>query len=1066
MRQPGVESAQAPAEAELYRRPVRSLRPAVRELDGDRDRFERPVLVFTFEHLCWAVVGAYAIASRLTGLGDRPLAPNEAGIALFDYRLSRDGLNALDGGGFTLPALMHVMQATLMKIAGANDPTARIGFALWALGLVAIAYTMRRHVGRVGALALAGLIAISPTISWVSRSASMATVALVAALITIRLFLAFCRKPRFAIAAALGAGAALTMSADALGLATVAVMTAAGLLLIAWEAIANPDFREDIAFFKGTTAERLGVAAIVCAALYTSLTPHHLSLPGAGAVGLGTVGAGTAYLETLAYYGPIAASYEILIVALGGAGGFLCATNRIRSPFARWCVIWSALSAGFFLAIGARSIEFAVLMLLPLSFVAGFAADYLYHTRSWRWLRIPLAIAGAMTVYFQIGSNFIYATPVIAGRPRPAHAPLLWMGGATTEETRTVSEKIAAGFRERRMAPRPTAYVTPAAPMLDSIRWYLRDFAVIADPAAADVVVLADSSPDGSGLEAADLGARNLERITVAVENRAGAGVDDASITELASDIFALRPLLPIETDQATIAWYSFDKPAVAGPAPDSRRLLKVLGRARDLGNTAVVVESGMASAAPAASAIEQAAAQAPPEMTSRTLPATTIVSEANTMVAAPTKSAQGTSIAGPIGAMVFSSPPSPYGIDPISKLPFSTKDGGGREITNFEQRSIKVAALERASPPKSPPLPMAPIATSRSDSRVLIVGGKDEKGGFITASAEYFDTASNRFIPIKGGMYDPRESYSATRLGDGRVLIAGGKSTVDGDIVGTAEIFDPTVGTFTLTRGIMTAARQAHTATALANGQVLIAGGLNALDGVLNSGELFNPATEAFSHTGNMTDGRRSHTATALPDARVLIAGGVDESDRIAASAEIFDPANAKFTGIADMNDSRCSHTATVLKDGRVLIAGGINDAGEVIATAEIFDPARGVFSRTAGAMNVARYAHAATLLPDGMVLISGGFTNRSSAVTSAAEVFDPATGTFALVGTMNEPRESHAATLLDSGKVLITGGGLDFNGQVADSAELFDPVKRKFTLVGTRMVESREVHTATPVQ
>jgi len=65
-----------------------------------------------------------------------------------------------------------------------------------------------------------------------------------------------------------------------------------------------------------------------------------------------------------------------------------------------------------------------------------------------------------------------------------------------------------------------------------------------------------------------------------------------------------------------------------------------------------------------------------------------------------------------------------------------------------------------------------------------------------------------------------------------------------------------------------------------------------------------------------------------------------------------------------------------------------------------------------------------------------------------------------------MNEPRESHAATLLDSGKVLITGGGLDFNGQVADSAELFDPVKRKFTLVGTRMVESREVHTATPVQ
>jgi hypothetical protein len=567
----------------------------------------------------------------------------------------------------------------------------------------------------------------------------------------------------------------------------------------------------------------------------------------------------------------------------------------------------------------------------------------------------------------------------------------------------------------------------------------------------------------------------------VAVESRPGAGALDASVTEMASDIVEVRPLGPIETGEATIAWYSLDRLAVGLQARDSGRLQKVLRRPPELGDTKVVLESERASVAPAASTLEKAAppnqtplepgaepagpAQAPPEMAARTLPAAMIASEANTIAAAPTKSAEVALIANPIGAMV-SSPPWPYGIDPISKLPFSAKDSGGEEMASFEQRSIKVAAPQPSSPPKSPPLPAPPIATSRSDSRVLIVGGKDEKGGFITASAEYFDPASNRFIPIKGAMYDPRESYSATRLSDGLVLIAGGKSTVDGDIVGTAEIFDTTLGTFTPTRGIMTAARQAHTATALASGQVLIAGGFNVLDGVLNTGELFDPVTGAFSRTGNMTDGRRSHTATALRDGRVLIAGGVDEADRIAASAEIFDPASGKFTGIRDMSGSRCSHTATLLKNGRVLITGGVNDAGDVIATAEIFDPATSVFTRTGGAMSVARYAHAATLLPNGMVLISGGFTNRSSAVTSAAEVFDPATGTFAAAGRMNEPRESHAATLLNSGEVLITGGGLDFNGQVADSAELFDPVTRKFTLVRTRMVESREVHTATLLQ
>jgi hypothetical protein len=115
---------------------------------------------------------------------------------------------------------------------------------------------------------------------------------------------------------------------------------------------------------------------------------------------------------------------------------------------------------------------------------------------------------------------------------------------------------------------------------------------------------------------------------------------------------------------------------------------------------------------------------------------------------------------------------------------------------------------------------------------------------------------------------------------------------------------------------------------------------------------------------------------------------------------------------------------------------------------------------------MRVGRYLHAAALLRNGMVLISGGFTNRSSGVTASVELFDPATEIFIEVGQMNEPRESHAATLLGSGKVLITGGGVDFNGRVADSAELFDPGTRKFTLTRTRMVESREVHTATLVR
>jgi hypothetical protein len=55
-----------------------------------------------------------------------------------------------------------------------------------------------------------------------------------------------------------------------------------------------------------------------------------------------------------------------------------------------------------------------------------------------------------------------------------------------------------------------------------------------------------------------------------------------------------------------------------------------------------------------------------------------------------------------------------------------------------------------------------------------------------------------------------------------------------------------------------------------LQNGQVLIAGGETA------KAELFNPATGAFTATGDMTVSRTGHTATLLADGRVLIAGGV----------------------------------------------------------------------------------------------------------------------------------------------------------------------------------------------
>jgi hypothetical protein len=65
--------------------------------------------------------------------------------------------------------------------------------------------------------------------------------------------------------------------------------------------------------------------------------------------------------------------------------------------------------------------------------------------------------------------------------------------------------------------------------------------------------------------------------------------------------------------------------------------------------------------------------------------------------------------------------------------------------------------------------------------------------------------------------------------------------------------------------------ARNLHTATLLPSGAVLIAGG-----GDDNStAELYDPTTGSFSTTGGMEVGRSRHSATLLPGGSVLVIGG-----------------------------------------------------------------------------------------------------------------------------------------------------------------------------------------------
>ena len=107
-------------------------------------------------------------------------------------------------------------------------------------------------------------------------------------------------------------------------------------------------------------------------------------------------------------------------------------------------------------------------------------------------------------------------------------------------------------------------------------------------------------------------------------------------------------------------------------------------------------------------------------------------------------------------------------------------------------------------------------------------------------------------------------------------------------------------------------------TVVLLTNGNVLIAGGdIGDGDGSSVIAELYDPATGAFSRSGNMTARREQHTATLLSDGRVLVAGGRDDGAITGTSAELYDPTSGTFSTTGSMAVGRDGDTATLLPSG-----------------------------------------------------------------------------------------------------------------------------------------------------
>jgi N-acetylneuraminic acid mutarotase len=239
--------------------------------------------------------------------------------------------------------------------------------------------------------------------------------------------------------------------------------------------------------------------------------------------------------------------------------------------------------------------------------------------------------------------------------------------------------------------------------------------------------------------------------------------------------------------------------------------------------------------------------------------------------------------------------------------------------------------------------------------------------------------------------MHMTRVGPTATLLGDGRVLVAGGALGAGDQVTSTAELYDPQANSWTMAASMSTP-RLGAGAVLLRSGSVLVMGGSSSAanqNGSLASAETYNPRKDQWTPTPNMPNGHASAAVGRLPDGSVIVAGGTDWEGGYGLATptvEIYRPETNRWRSAAPLHYARAATSGAMLSSGQLLVVGGSGRQGQFAQnTAEIYDWGTGAWTLLPR-LPESRISPIVTALPAGRALVLGG--SRVQAV----EVFVPA--------------------------------------------------------------------------
>jgi hypothetical protein len=263
--------------------------------------------------------------------------------------------------------------------------------------------------------------------------------------------------------------------------------------------------------------------------------------------------------------------------------------------------------------------------------------------------------------------------------------------------------------------------------------------------------------------------------------------------------------------------------------------------------------------------------------------------------------------------------------------------------------------------------------ATLLQDGTVLVVGG--DTGSGATSSAELLDLGRTTSTPIPS-MTFARSGHAAVLLKNGNVLVTGGTDWIM-NTWKQAEAYDTQTHSWS-PAGSMSIPRLFFSMHLLPDGTALAVGG-----DTNQTSERYNATTNSWSQVSKMVS-QRQYSASAMIGGQVVVAGG-QLSNKLVNSTEVFDPATNSWKAVGSMTTSRARFSLTPLPNGDLLAAGSQGPDGTT-KSCEVFHPELSAWE-TSPQMNISRGAHGYAVVSGGATFVIGGRSGTTT--TSSVEVF-----------------------------------------------------------------------------